>query len=598
MTSPAAHARERTPYFEYRFRVRQADESYRWAIARGCVVERDPEDRPLRVIGVTIDIHEQAMREERARESSALLGRILEFIPYSVFWKDPQGRYLGCNQAFANNAGLSSPTQLIGLCDYDMPWSREESDAYRADDAAVLRTGEARMHIQEPITTADGSNRWLDTSKVPLRDENGVALGVLGIFADVTEQRNREQELVELRNAAESSNRSKSEFLANMSHEIRTPLTAILGYSEVLREELEARLSGGAHGEALDTIQQASEHLLTVVNDVLDLSKIEAGRVEVERLEVDLPDLLRVVESLMQPWARGKGLGLQFRCTTPIPSRVRTDPTRLRQVLLNIVGNAIKFTELGAVEVTISSEPREGEVGLCFDVTDSGVGVPEESIASLFEPFSQADSSTTRRFGGTGLGLAICRRLALLLGGDVELLRTERDRGSTFRVRVICGAVASSTRVSVVSCPPAIEGRAHSAGGLRLSGRILYAEDGPVNQRLISLVLTKAGAEVDVAENGRVALGMLEAAVGTDRPYALLITDVQMPEMDGYTLARTLRAAGHRLPILALTAHAMSDDRRRCLDAGCDDYLSKPVERAELIRRCADLLEARRNAAA
>ncbi|MBY0261104.1 MAG: response regulator, partial [Phycisphaerales bacterium] len=266
-----------------------------------------------------------------------------------------------------------------------------------------------------------------------------------------------------------------------------------------------------------------------------------------------------------------------------LPSRIRTDPTRLRQILMNLMGNACKFTEEGWVRVRASSEAGQ----LVVDVEDTGGGIALDQSGRLFEAFSQADASTSRRFGGTGLGLTISRRLANLMGGDVVLVRSTPGRGSLFRASVTLDPVPGTGIFDRFEPGELPQPAAWGAQGTQLNGRILLAEDGPDNQRLIAHHLRKVGATVDIADNGRVALEMIAKAADEGRPYDLLVTDIQMPEMDGYSLVRTLRASGNRLAAVALTAHAMSEYRQRCLDAGCDDYASKPIDRAALLAACA-----------
>jgi len=301
----------------------------------------------------------------------------------------------------------------------------------------------------------------------------------------------------------------------------------------------------------------------------------------------------------MRPRATGKGLSFAVDYATHVPDRVITDPTRLRQILVNLMNNAVKFTNQGLVRLTL----QLAEVGsdcpkLVFEVSDTGIGLTEEQITKLFRPFVQADSSTTRRFGGTGLGLTISKRLAKMLGGDISV-RSQPGIGSTFTLTVACGPLAGIQMIE----PPIgilVHDRAALAGernasvpetALALSGRILLAEDGEDNQQLISFHLMKAGAQVAIARNGRIALEMLEAAVAKGRRFDLLLSDMQMPEMDGYTLARTLRAQGSRIPIVALTANAMGEDRQKCLDAGCNDYATKPINKAAIISACRQWIE-------
>jgi CheY-like chemotaxis protein len=371
-----------------------------------------------------------------------------------------------------------------------------------------------------------------------------------------------------------------------MSHEIRTPLTAILGYSDLLREDGELLKAPELRVQAVDTICGAGNYLLTVINDVLDLSKIEAGKMTVEMVETPLFKILLEVADLVRPRAAAKGVELRARLESPLPERVLSDPTRLRQILMNLVGNAAKFTDSGHVTIRASEARLEGQPCLRIDVEDSGPGLAPEVASRLFVAFSQADASVTRKHGGTGLGLAICRRLAELMGGTVTLARTAPGAGSCFRLELPLVPAPGARRIeSLGSLSPAAQPKALLPAP-RLSGRVLVAEDGRDNQRLISLHLSRAGAEVQVADNGRVALEKLAQAEAQGRPFGLLLTDMQMPEMDGYTLARTLRERGSTLAIVALTAHAMAEDRQRCLEAGCDDYSTKPIDRNALLETC------------
>ncbi|MFZ4572901.1 MAG: PAS domain S-box protein [Phycisphaerales bacterium] len=481
-------------------------------------------------------------------------------------------------------------TQL-GLEEDQAPLTFEEivgliHEADRAEAVAAVRghLSGARGSFEAlyRIRHSDGGWRWfLSRGRVMSRDESGAAVRLVGTHSDITERQERQIEMARLRDAAEAANRAKSEFLANMSHEIRTPLTAILGYSDLLREDPDSPGAPGRRAELVDTIKKAGDHLMVVVNDILDISKIEAGLMEVESVECDLPALLCAIDSLLRPRAGQKGLRFRCELTSPIPSKVNSDPTRLRQILINLCGNAIKFTERG--EVLLRAGVRDGV--LTVDVVDSGVGMSAEQTERLFKPFSQADTTMSRRFGGTGLGLAISRRLAQLLCGDVELVESAPDRGSTFRVWLPIQAAPDATPVATLESvqPARHEPSLNAPTPVPLSGRILLAEDGPDNQRLIGFHLRKAGADVTVAENGAVALRLLEEADAAGTPFGLLITDMQMPEMDGYTLATTLRQRGSHLAIVALTAHAMAEDRAKCIDAGCDDYTTKPIDRVRLV---------------
>ncbi len=395
---------------------------------------------------------------------------------------------------------------------------------------------------------------------------------------EVVVRRQAEAEQVRARQAAEAANQAKSEFLANMSHEIRTPLNGVLGFSDLL-------LRGADDGDEdvrldyLTTIRSSGQHLLGLLNDILDLSKIEAGELAVERIGCSPHEVIVQVVSLMRPQAQRKGLDLQAEWKTSIPETVATDPARLRQLLLNVVGNAVKFTEKGTVRITAQVNPPEQR--LDFQVIDTGVGIPSEKLQTIFDPFQQADNSITRRFGGTGLGLAISRNLAVALGGDLTV-ESEPGSGSTFTVSVATGSLEqvplmwSPPADALTSGPPTEVMPDPPAAG----ARVLLVEDGPTNRKLIRVILEQAGFDVTMAEHGQEGVQIAER-----EPFDVILMDMQMPVMDGYTASRTLRAGGLQTPIVALTAHAMKGEKEKCLAAGCSGFLTKPVDPEKLVTR-------------
>ena len=388
------------------------------------------------------------------------------------------------------------------------------------------------------------------------------------------------EELSVAKIAAESANQTKSEFLANMSHEIRTPMTAILGFTDLLDDTVGANI---ACADFIRTIKRNGNHLTSIINDILDLSKIEAGQLECEQLDCDPRQIVCDVASMMRFRAGEKGLTLKVEYAALIPKTIRTDPTRFKQALVNLMGNAIKFTKQGSVTIRVAlagpSDNRQLEVA----VIDTGIGIPGEHLQRIFEPFRQADTSTTRNFGGTGLGLTITRRVAELLGGDLQV-SSEPGKGSTFTLRVATGPLNG---VEMMEHSVTESSRQTPAKKLlpsaKLSCRILLVEDGEDNQRLIALVLTKAGAEVDVAENGRAGAEKALRALDDGKPFDVILMDMQMPVMDGYAATRLLRERGYTDPIVALTAHAMRGDRAKCLNAGCDDFATKPIDVQSLL---------------
>jgi signal transduction histidine kinase/DNA-binding NarL/FixJ family response regulator len=432
--------------------------------------------------------------------------------------------------------------------------------------------------LKEITATAEQISRGDLDVQVPTYDRRD-EVGVLAVSF------NRMQK------ALRSANDTKSEFLANMSHEIRTPMTAILGYADML---LDPENSQSDRLDQIHVIRRQAEHLLVVLNDILDLSKIEAGKLTVERIPADPRQIVSDTVSLMRVKAAEKKLNLNVTYASAIPQTIQTDPTRLRQILINLVGNAIKFTESGAVEVVMNTTPGSApdQSILGISVIDSGIGMTAEQMQSLFTPFTQADSSTTRRFGGTGLGLTICRRLAQMLGGDIAV-ESHPGGGSRFAVTVGTGDIRGvpMLREDQEALQPQ-----QAAGGdkpsITLHARLLLAEDGIHNQRAISYYLQRAGAEVIVADNGRIASDMALAAAAEGRPFDVILMDMQMPEMDGYQATAKLRQRGYKGPIVALTAHAMAQDRERCIRAGCTDYVSKPIDRQRLIETVAAHLPA------
>ncbi len=497
---------------------------------------------------------------------------------------DSSGRIAEVSDLFCRVSGYAR-ADLVGA-DHRILDSGRRPKAFWA--AMRSKVGRGEIWRAEVCNKArDGSLYWVDITVGPILDANGTVSGQIAVGIDVTESKRNERDLELARDAAKSANLAKSEFLANMSHEIRTPLTAILGYADLLREDGELSQAPLRRIQTVDTILSAGQHLLTVINDILDLSKIEAGKMSVECVDTSLVGLLVEIGRLMRPRTTEKGVTFAVTLATPIPDRVMTDPTRMRQILMNLAGNAAKFTETGSVEVRVGAAERDGRTTLVVDVDDTGPGVEPGRIDLLFTAFTQADSTVTRKYGGTGLGLAITRRFARLMGGDVTLAWTAPGQGSRFRVELPLVPGPGAATVAELDDEHEEIRPAAVPMPVRLSGRILLAEDSPANQRLICFHLERAGARVAVAADGRIALAMIDEAEANGEPYDLLLTDMQMPEIDGYTLVRMLRSEGSPLPIVALTAHAMADDRRRCLDAGCDDYASKPIDKVALVETCA-----------
>ncbi|MBY0113667.1 MAG: response regulator [Phycisphaerales bacterium] len=409
----------------------------------------------------------------------------------------------------------------------------------------------------------------------------------LGIGVAALSRRRHAAELltIEAKEQAERASKAKSEFLANMSHEIRTPMTAILGFAELLNDA-EYQADATRRRDAVRTIKEHGNALLGIINDILDLSKIEAGKMSVERIATDPVRIAREVCALLKVRAQAKGIALELSIAPDVPTSIASDPMRLRQILINLIGNAIKFTEEGQVRVAL--RPASGN-RLLIEVADTGIGLTPDQIAGLFGAFAQADTSTTRRFGGTGLGLRISRSLAQMLGGDIAV-RSDYGMGCTFTVSIGSDVLASELPKRL---PSVLHSHAVSLEGVR----ILVAEDGPDNRRLIQHFLKKAGANVCFVENGLDAVrAIFPDAAEPAANFDVVLMDMQMPIMDGYEATQELRRRGCELPIIALTAHAMNGDEAKCLAAGCSSFASKPIQRETLLATIA-FFAARRDAA-
>jgi PAS domain S-box-containing protein len=514
----------------------------------------------------------------------------------ALLWLDSELCILRTNEAAQRL--LRQPSDMLyglALDDLVSPATRKSFHAYVAERRAA--GGRAERRIDARVSHLEVVDLPVEIALHAVEGDRGCAW--LAIARDLTErrqlraERNRTESLEEANSAlreamlhAEQTTRIKTEFLANVSHEIRTPMTAILGFTEVLLDEARRNDAPAATVEALRTIQRNGDYLLALLNDILDLSKIESGRLEVERVTFSPVAVVREVERLMRVRAEAKAIGFHIEFDGALPAHVEGDPTRVRQILINLVGNAIKFTEIGEVRLRVRLLDEPAPARLHFEVVDTGIGITEAERSKLFRPFGQADSSTTRRYGGTGLGLTISKRLTDLLDGSIDV-ESEPGRGTLFRVEIPAGNLEGVARIA------AAQAQAAAAGGgadedTRFSGTVLLVEDGPDNQRLIQLLLGRVGLSVVTVENGQQAVERVHEARASGETFALVLMDMQMPVMDGYTATRILRRHGFDAPIVALTAHAMDTERARCLSAGCDDFATKPIDRAKfyaLLRR-------------
>ncbi|MCE5302267.1 MAG: response regulator [Planctomycetaceae bacterium] len=539
---------------------------------------------------VTVQSFQDANR--RITASEQLYRSVVDNSPNCLQLLDRQGRCLAINPKGCEKIGRTE-AEMIGMRYQDM-WSPETRPVVEA--AMTKATQGIQARFEASYRRPDGKEIIWQVVLSPVHQEGGQIGPVVEIANDITDYRHAETELRRAKEAAEAATQAKTEFLANMSHEIRTPITAVLGYTDLL---LEPNLSETERWSFLDTVRRNGQVLLDLIDDILDISKIEAGKLEVDRIPCSPWQILSDLGALMRVRTDSKGLSFTIDCDGPLPETIQTDSMRLRQILVNLVGNAVKFTETGHIRVVarlLNNQDREPK--LQFDVSDTGIGMTSAQLGVIFHPFTQADSSTSRRYGGTGLGLTISKRLAILLGGDITVA-SEPGAGSIFRLTVATGPLAG---VAFSDRPRSVlEARVEPAPRPTLHCRVLLAEDGVDNQRLLSLVLRKAGADVIIAQNGQEAVELALATfprwgrryADPVEPFDIILMDIQMPLIDGYEATRRIRQEGYTGPIIALSAHAMSDAVDRCFAAGCDDYLAKPIDRDKLLRKVAEFVERR-----
>lgn len=498
-------------------------------------------------------------------DDASLLRALLESTGDSVKVLDREARLTRVNAAGLAAMGAAAFEDVCGQ-DWLAMWpaeSRGEAEASFAE-AVAGRAGRFTGRWPDPVSGA--ADRYWDVVNTPVPGGPGGVTHVLSVSRDVTADRRLAEESERGRRAAEDADRAKTNFLANISHEIRSPLAAIIGTADLLG------FDDPAQAEALRTIRRNGRLLLGMVSDVIDLSRIEAGQVRTEAVPFSPAAVAEEVASVMGVRAEEAGLRLEVEYPGPLPERVVGDPVRTRQVVSNLVDNAVKFTDAGEVRLRVSYDGRGGGGLLRYEIVDTGMGMTAEEVSRAFDAFAQADASVTRRFGGSGLGLAICRQLCALLGGAIEV-DSEPGRGSTFLFVLPAVAPDGGLRLSDPR-PSAPKG----ADRPRLAMRVLVVDDRPDMRFLGRMLIEGAGGEVVTASGGAEAVETVAARGDIDA----VLMDVQMPDVDGLTATRRIRAAGHGVPIIALTANALSGDRDACLAAGCTDYLSKPVDFAEL----------------
>jgi PAS domain S-box-containing protein len=515
-----------------------------------------------------------------------LLGRVRPFYmavennPGAIMVTDGEGKIKYINPRFTEMTGYSveevlDRTPRILRSGYHDPPFYE--DLWRTILSGRIWSGEFRNRRK------DGSLYWESASVAPVKNRDGIITYFVAIKQDVTDQKRNREELLRAKERAEAANEAKSAFLATMNHEIRTPMNGIIGMTELL---ITTDLSGEQR-EYLEIVRTSAHALLHILNEMLDFSKIQAGKMEIDSVPLEIASLVEGAVDMFTLRAREKGIDLACQIDPFVPASLLGDPNRLRQVLFNLLDNAVKYTERGSVAIRVESRPEQGgSVNLSFSVIDTGIGISEDSKERLFHSFEQIDGFMTRKQGGTGLGLVIARSLVELMGGSLTF-ESRLGRGSTFRACLPFRVPVLPVEVPTVSSSPAQP--SVPPPDLPSSLKILMAEDHPISRRLVATLVEKRGWHLDAASDGKQAVSLYEASLGRDEGYDLVLMDVQMPEMDGMDATRAIRRIEEerglsRIPIVALTAYALPGDYERCLAVGMDDYLGKPIRVSEFFR--------------
>jgi PAS domain S-box-containing protein len=526
------------------------------------------------------EVNERNAAEETLSKERGMLRALIDNVPDFMYVKDVDSRFVLANASLATYMGAKNSADLLQKTDFDF-YPQELAKKFFEGEQELVRSQQPMFNREEEVTGRTGNKLWMLTTKVPLFDKGGRVSGIAGVGRDITERQKIEKEAHRAKEAAEAASRAKSEFLANMSHEIRTPLNGVMGMTDLA---LDTELTSEQR-EYLETVKASSDSLLTVINDILDFSKIEAGKIDLEAVDFNLRDSLESTLKTLALRADEKGLELLCEVAPEVPEIVCGDSTRLRQVVMNLVSNALKFTEQGEIAVKVQIESHDSpDCVLHFTVSDTGIGIPEEKRELIFAAFSQADSSTTRKYGGTGLGLTISTRLVEMMGGKIWV-ESEEHRGSQFHFTARLGAAHTKENKAGTIAPPEI-----------LRGvKVLVVDDNRTNRRILEGMLGRWEMKATSVEGGREALEQLSAARTANEPYGLILTDMHMPKMDGFTLVENIRHSPElaTATIMMLTSAGHRGDAARCQELGVAAYLLKPIRQSELREAIARVLGAR-----
>jgi PAS domain S-box-containing protein len=547
------------------------------------------------VIGIIRDITERKQAEEALRESEKRFQQIAENAQEWIWETDANGLYTYASPIIEKLLGYKPKDLVRQKYFYDL-FISEERETLKKAAFEVFARKEPFQTFENRNVHKNGSIVWFITSGVPMLDAAGNLLGYRGADTNITERKQAEEMLRQSKQELERLNEqlmrsiehseqmtkqaieayeAKGQFLANISHEIRTPMNAIIGFSEILADEKMPEYQK----EYVEFIRQSSEHLLNLINDILDFSKADIGKLELKETVFFLSKIVDAVESQMRPEAEKKGLKFDVIQCGDLPAQIRGDPDRMQQCLVNLVDNAVKFTEKGYVQVKVSQEHKEDKSFIRFDIEDTGIGIPADKNEEIFESFVQLDASASRKYGGTGLGLTITRRLAKLLGGQLTVT-SELGKGSVFSLIVPTNiGIYSQTNIEPAHTSELECQDAAITEPAEFSGRALVAEDVITNQKLITHLLERMGLEVTIVDDGNKAVQKANGQL-----FDIIFMDIQMPNMNGYEAAKAIRKQGIKTPIVALTAYVMLGDEQKCIEAGCDDYLSKPLVYSKLVR--------------